>query len=118
MSIRFKDEFEEYGIILQAKGNARFECNLLDGSNTIAKAKGSLIRGPKKQKLFKGDLILVQLDLSSTEKKYYIVHKYDDNDKKVLIKNKEIPKGGFESKDSGDVGVTFDQEEEVDFEDI
>ena len=40
--LRFRNEHddEEYATIISEKGDARFECRLLDGSIAIAKAKG------------------------------------------------------------------------------
>jgi hypothetical protein len=86
--LRFKQEQygEEYATIIGEKGDARYECKLLDGSLVIAKAKGSLSRGPKKQRLIIDDFVLLQLDSCTTAKKYYLVHKYSPDDKKNLKK--------------------------------
>lgn len=120
MSTRHREDLEEYGLLLQAMGNCRFQCQLLDGNNIIAKAKGSLIKGPKKEKLEKGDWILLQQDTSSSDKKYFIVHKYDERERKILIKDKEIPKDGFMKAEKRD-GIEFnneEDEEEIQFDDI
>jgi translation initiation factor IF-1 len=89
--LRFKnDHNEEYATIISEKGDARFECKLLDGSITIAKAKGSLSRGPKKERLLVDDFVLLQLDECTSVKKYYLIHKYSPEDKKNLKKMGEL----------------------------
>jgi hypothetical protein len=88
--LRFKQNDEEYGTIIGEKGDARFECKLLDGSIVIAKAKGSLSRGPKKERLLMDDFVLLQLDSCTSTKKYYLVHKYSPEDKKKLNKMNKL----------------------------
>ena len=73
--LRFRQDkdSEEYGTIIGEKGDARFECKLLDGSIVIAKAKGTLSRGPKKERLVLDDFVLLQLDSCTTTKKKKIL---------------------------------------------
>jgi translation initiation factor IF-1 len=90
LRFRQEKEGEEYGTIIGEKGDARFECKLLDGSIVIAKAKGTLSRGPKKERLVLDDFVLLQLDSCTSTKKYYLVHKYSPDDKKSLKKMGEL----------------------------
>jgi len=90
LRFRHEKEGEEYGTIIGEKGDARFECKLLDGSIVIAKAKGTLSRGPKKERLVLDDFVLLQLDSCTSTKKYYLVHKYSSDDKKSLKKMGEL----------------------------
>jgi len=84
-----KDEY--YAYVIEAKGNARFEVKILKSSLVIiAKASGRIIKGPNKQKIMKNDYVLLQKDLSSSEDKYYIIHKYTQDDIKKLKKSNEL----------------------------
>ena len=64
-----------------------FEVKLIhNNALTIAKARGSLIKGPRKQRLLKDDYVLLQKDLSTDYDKYFIIHKYSIDDVKKLKK--------------------------------
>lgn len=92
IELQYRQEGEKYAFINCDKGNARFEVNLY-GTNeiTMAKARGSIIRGPRKQRINKGDLVLIQHDGSTTcEDKYYILFKYSQEDIKRLRKAGEL----------------------------
>jgi len=117
----YKDEGEEYAYVLAEKGNCRFECRLVDGTLCMAKAKGSLIKGPKKNKILKEDLVLLQLDMCTTERKFYIIHKYDSDQIRLLKKCKEIPDTFMcEEKESEIIfeNEEEDKKEEIIFDDI
>lgn len=106
--LRFKKESEgeDYAEIISEKGDARFECKLLDGSIVISKAKGSISRGPKKEKLSKNDFVLLQKDECTSQKKFYLIHKYSPEDKKKLAKMGELT----QIKESEDVMVAFEDD--------
>jgi hypothetical protein len=106
--LRFRNEHddEEYATIISEKGDARFECRLLDGSIAIAKAKGSLSRGPKKERLLIDDFVLLQLDECTSVKKYYLIHKYSPEDKKSLKKMGELAQ--FVDKEEKQEDVVFE----------
>ncbi len=88
---REEKEGEEYGEVLKATGDCRFECTLLNGEKVTAKLAGALIKGPKKQRVVEKDFVLLQLSGATTEKNtYYIIHKYSPDDKKKLAKNGEL----------------------------
>jgi hypothetical protein len=108
--LRFKKEKEgeDYATIIGEKGDARFECKMLDGSTVIAKAKGSISRGPKKERLILDDFVLLQLDGCTSAKKYYLVHKYSPEDKKSLKKMGELSQ--YVDKDEKQEDVVFETE--------
>jgi len=83
---------ENYAIVNASKGDARFEITFYSNNViAIAKVRGALISGPKKQRIEKGNLVLVQGDNSSTKgDKYFITHKYSDDDVKRLRKAGEL----------------------------
>jgi len=89
---RDASEGEEYGTINCDKGGARFEVTLQANNQVVmAKARGSIIRGPKKQRLEKGDLVLLQRDpTTTTTDKFYILIKYSQSDVKRLQKAGEL----------------------------
>ena len=82
---------EYYGQITEAQGNSRFLVKIIK-SNLIVSAKlaGRIIKGPNKQKIFKEDFILLQKDIYTNDNKYYIIHKYKEDDIKKLKKTGEL----------------------------
>ncbi len=90
---RNQDGGEEYAVINAAKGDARFEVTIYSNNVvTVAKARGAIISGPKKQRIDRGDMVLIQEDGSTSkdEKKYFIIHKYSPDDVKRLRKAGEL----------------------------
>jgi initiation factor 1A len=86
-----KSDGETYGQIISAKGDSRFEVKIIENNIiTIAKIRGDLTKGPKKQRINKDDYILLQKDLSTNDEKYYIIHKYSADDVKKLKKSREL----------------------------
>ena len=86
-----KNNDEEYAEVLNAKGDARFEVKIISNSFTvIAKIRGALIKGPNKQKIEKGSIVLLQRDMATYDEKYYIIHKYTKDNIKSLKKSGEL----------------------------
>ena len=103
-------EVEFYGQITNGKGDARFEVKLLESNMLIlAKLTGSLIKGPRKQRVNKDDFVLIQKNLDSNDK-YYIIHKYTTDDIKKLKKLGEIKmsKINIDDDDESGVDIIFD----------
>jgi len=109
--LRIKSDSERYAEVVRATGVCRFECRFLDNSTTIAILKGSLKKGPHKQRITSGDFVLLQdINECHTEKdKYYIIHKYSPDEKKKLTKNGELT----QIKTSEDIGTTIMMESEI-----
>jgi translation initiation factor IF-1 len=102
----FKDKDEEYATIVASKGDARFEIILFcNNVSCIAKARGSLINGPKRQKINKDDIVLIQKDTSTSDTKYYIIHKYSPDDIKQLKNSGEL---AIFNKNNYDIQILFD----------
>jgi len=101
----FKDQSQEYATILSEVGDCRFEVQLLNGEKFKAKLTGSLIRGPNKQFVRKGDNVLIGKDINDTERdKWYIQHKYPSEDWKKLGKQGELKV--IKTKEDTNVGGT------------
>ena len=85
---RSENDCEEYARITDLAGDYRFRVTIISNNvTTLAKARGALISGPKKQRLERGNLVLIQMDDSTTNKeKYFIIHKYTPEDEKKLSK--------------------------------
>lgn len=83
---------EEYAVINASKGDARFEITIYANNVVaIAKARGAIISGPKKKRLDRGDMVLIQADNSTSKgDKYFIIHKYSPDDVKRLRKAGEL----------------------------
>lgn len=81
-------EGEMYAIIKKPLGDARFEVEILrTGKIVIAKLRGALIKGPKKQRIEVTNIVL--LDNGSSDM-YYIMLKYSDEEVKKLNKMGEL----------------------------
>ncbi len=89
---RSEENGEEYAVINASKGDARFEITFCANSVVaIAKARGAIISGPKKKRLDRGDMVLIQADNSTSKgDKYFIIHKYSPDDVKRLRKAGEL----------------------------
>lgn len=85
-------ENEQYGEIVGEKGDLRFEVKLIKNSAlTIAKARKAITSGPNKTRILKSDIVLLQLDETTTGRdKYFIIHKYSPEDVKQLKKAGEL----------------------------
>lgn len=109
----FRDEKlgEEYAEIINSVGDARFECKIIHNNLiTIAKLAGRLIKGPHKQRIVKGDYVLLSLDGSTSGKdKYFIMHKYSPEDKKKLAKHGEFAVAKS-AEDESKTNVIFEDE--------
>jgi len=102
--------YEKYAEITRPTGDCKFDCRLLDGSITNATLVGRLIKGPKKQRINVGDFVLIQaLECHTEKEKYYIIHKYTQDEKKKLIKNGELA----QVKTTEDIGTTVVMEGDV-----
>jgi initiation factor 1A len=90
--LQYKQKGEEYAIVNSDKGSSRFEVTIYTTNQIVlAKARGSICKGPRKQRIDKGDFILiVQDDNTSSGDKYYIIHKYSPDDVKRLKKAGEL----------------------------
>lgn len=101
------EEGETYAIIKSIKGDTRFDVEIIrTGKLIIAKARGSLIKGPSKQRLQIGDTILIQEGEQS-----YILTKYSDEEVKKLTKMGELV--SFKPKVAGDTLFIFDDDTKV-----
>lgn len=109
--LQYRQEGEEYAIVNGDKGNARFEVTLYATNQiAMAKARGTLTHGPKKQRLEKGDMVLLQRDDSTTSgDKYYILIKYSQDDVKRLRKAGELTQIK-EASDEDKVTIAFEND--------
>jgi hypothetical protein len=121
--IRSEKNGEHYANVKNPQGNVRFEI-IIHSTNiqTIAKARGSLIKGPNKKRIEKGQLVLVQEDgFSTSDEKYYITHVYSQDDVKRLRKAGELAQiKNADDEDKvivafeGDIIIKKDEEIEID----
>lgn len=113
--LRDLDEGHEYAEVLKPLGNCQFEIKLLNGSESIAKLKGSMCQGGRGfDRVATGNIVLVQHDsCTTTKEKYYIFHKYTENEKKQLKRLGELSTVADKSaEEEDDIGIIYEQEEE------
>jgi translation initiation factor IF-1 len=105
-----QNEFEQYGEIISEKGDLRFEVKVIKtGVLALAKARQAIAKGPKKTRIIKGDIVLLQLDEATTGRdKYFIIHKYSPDDVKQLRKAGELSIIAGEEDD--EVKIAFEEE--------
>lgn len=91
LRLRVGEDDEQYAEILKPLGNGQFQIQILNGPIETGKLKGSMMSSKKFDKVIVGNMVLVQLDGTTTGKdKYYIIHKYVDSEKKQLEKLGEL----------------------------
>lgn len=98
---------EFYGTIGDALGDARWKVKLTDGRDVIASARGAIKSGRNKQRINKGDIVLVQESLDLTT----ILHRYTPDEAKRLRKMGEVLQVA-EDNGVGSSNVQFEDEEE------
>jgi initiation factor 1A len=105
-----KDDSQEYAEVVAAKGDNRFEVKLIsNGFSVIAKLRGALTKGRNKQRIEKGNVVLCQMDMTSSDYKFYIMHKYTKDHIKNLKKNGDL--ASYVEKDDEN-NVIFDDDVE------
>ena len=116
----FKEDTEEYAYIETLNGGSppQFVCRMLNDKPVNAYLKGSLVKGPGKKRVDKGDLVLLEKDPNTTEKdKYIIIWKYSDEEKKKLNKQgalKTITIAGGEKNSASNILFEGDEKDEKD----
>ena len=119
LRLRNEEDGEQYAEVEGAEGEGRFTVKILNGPSEKARLKGSMRKGRGFVKVKKGDMVLVQIDPTTTGKdKYYIIHKYSEQERKQLETYGEL-KSVIEEKKSnwgfeGDDEIIEKKEEEVD----
>ena len=129
----YKDpkEDQEYGRIINACGNGRFQVDCFDGEERMG-----IIAGKMRKRVWvnKDDIVLIsRWDFTTDSKKCSIIHKYDEDEAKKLQKQGHFPdniKLDAETNfaDYGDDMIAFDcgdptdseesSEEEINLDDI
>ena len=102
-----KEEMEEYAKIMKSLGNRRMNVILPDSLEYIAVIPG---RFRKRCWMKEGDIVLVSFR-EFEEKKVDIVYKYDDNQRRELYRNKEIPSFFMDvtsTKDNNEIEIGYD----------
>lgn len=126
------DEGLEYGQVISAKGNGRFELKCCDGG----KERLGILSGKMRKRIWinRGDLILfTKWEDMTDDTKCSIVHKYSDDEAKRLLNEGELPanfKLNLDELDEGELDVNYfngqpsdssdssDEEEEIDLNEI
>ena len=111
-SLRTREEADSefYAEVLKPLGDGQMRVQILNGSEDTAKLKGSMRKGRGFEKVTPGNWVLIQQDLSTTGKdKYWIIHRYNDSEKKQLERLGEL-KSIVEKKETST--FVFEGEEE------
>ena len=108
-------DLQEYGHVIKAYGNGRYEVSCFDGKTRLAHARGNL----KKKKVFikVGDIIILSLR-EFEDNKCDILYQYNPKEIKILKKMGEIPDIDDGGEEEEDIGMDFEDEEENDLEKI
>tara|TARA_B110000967_G_C18719300_1_gene476774 strand:+ start:221 stop:667 length:447 start_codon:yes stop_codon:yes gene_type:complete len=124
----YKDpkEDQEYGKVIRAMGNGRFDIQCFDGKNRMGILAGTM---RKKVWVNKDDIILFsKWEFTTEDDKCSIIHKYDLDESRKLQRDGEFPDFIIldEENDFGDTDdmITFeydvpdDEEDDIDLDDI
>lgn len=130
----YKDpkEDQEYGKVIRAQGNGRFEIQCFDGKNRMGILAGNM---RKKVWVNKDDIILLsKWEFTTEDDKCSIIHKYDSDESRKLQRQGEFPdfiildeENDFSNKDDmitfdydvpDDDDVDLPDDEEINLEDI
>ena len=99
-----KEGDEKYGRANLPAGNSQFRVfDIETGQEITATIRGSLRRGPGKQKVTPTCLVLLQPDDSSTKPKWFITYVYSDDEVKRLRRSGET----VDLKEKIDSNVVF-----------
>jgi translation initiation factor 1A len=123
-----KQDGEEYATVTKLLGNCRLNCACHDGTERIGIIRGRLV---KRVWITTGDIVLVSIR-DFQDNKCDVIHKYNSNEVKELIKNKYIinikpltenkedPNNNIEvGDDIPEEGVVFDDDAgDINVEDI
>lgn len=107
LPIRDSELGESYATVGDALGDARWKVKLVDGREAIASARGAIKSGKNKQRITKGDIVLVQTSLDLTT----ILHRYTPDEAKKLRKIGEVLQM-VEQNETGATDIQFDDEDE------
>ena len=108
---------EQYAEVLKPLGDKQFLVKLLNGDEVIARLKGSMCGGRGFERVVKENWCLIMLDPSTTGRdKFYIVARYNEDEKKTLMKLKELQIVKMHSDACRDDGFMFEDDEEIDTE--
>jgi len=83
-------EYQEYGQVINAKGNGRFELKCCDGG----KERLGIVCGKMRKRVWvnRGDLVLIcKWEDMSDDSKCSIIHKYSEDEARRLHKEGELP---------------------------
>ena len=115
--LQYKDDMQEYAKITKSLGNRRLLVMFPDETEVLAHIPG---RFRRKTWMAEGDIILVSRR-DFQEDRVDIIHKYNPDEVRILIKEKEIPKtfisGKYETEKND---IVFEEENnpDVEIEDI
>lgn len=108
--LEFKGPMEEYGKVTKMLGSGQVKAILTDAREVFGRIAGSLKRkGRKRTWINVGDTILLS-HRSFQESVYDVIHRYDSDEVRTLIKEQEIPPFFAEANATGEVqdGIDFD----------
>jgi len=106
----YKEDEQEYAVVVRALGDRRFICRLLGGKKEeiLARARGKLRNQKWKHLIVVGGYVLVSYR-EFQEDKCEIIHTYTDKDVRDLISRGEIERDADDEIDGVIIGDDEDQ---------
>ena len=102
--LTYKDENQEYAKVIKALGQRNFKLMCFDNKERIGHVRGSII---KRTFINEGNIILVSLR-DFQDNMCDIIHKYNDDEVRILIKEQHIK---MEKDNMNDDDIIFEDEE-------
>mgnify|MGYP001329172382 CR=1 FL=1 len=120
----YKDDMQEYGLMLKALGDRRISVQLVDKTEIMAIIPGRF----RKRCWFKAGDVIIVARRDFQQDKFDVVYKYNEEETKQLIKTFEIPEFFKDSTLQQETVFEFEEEkiklddtnkeEDIDFDDI
>lgn len=115
----FKDDMQEYGQMIKALGDRRVTVMLTDKTEIMAIIPGRF----RKRCWFKAGDIIIVARRDFQQDKFDVIHKYTEDEVKILLRQYEIPEFFKDSSVQEETVFEFEEEkepvdEEIDFDDI
>ena len=109
-----KEEGQDYARVVRLLGDRRAECFCNDGVTRIGKFRGGICKGPTKQIIEMGDIILVSLrDFEADSKACDVLSKYSRTEWRDIESEEGIHPQLMGTQKVEDEGFTFGEEDET-----
>eukprot|EP00049_Salpingoeca_infusionum_P017660 m.353939 g.353939 ORF g.353939 m.353939 type:complete len:180 (+) comp16868_c0_seq1:453-992(+) len=117
-ALEFKEDGQEYGQVIKVLGNGHMLLRCFDGVERNGRIRGKMM---KRMWVRLSDIVLVGLR-DYQDSQCDIIHKYNDDEARMLVKNGQIPAHAIQDEkdkaDNGPGGIIFEDDSEEEAEEV